>query len=583
MLVCEGQPYCAMPSVSKAKTQYSFPQSVLKTHCDGFFVFFRYFEAQTLAMKKNLFAGCIIACCFISRLSFAQSADPLQAGDDIAVTSTQNGKVRGYIHNGIFTYKGIPYAKSKRFEAPQQPDNWTGVRSSTTYGPVCPTDATTTVNDVFEFGFNHNWGYANENCQTLNIWTQQVADGKKRPVMLWLHGGGFTAGSSVELPSYDGENLARKGDVVLVSLNHRLNVLGYLDLSAYGDKYKASSNAGMLDILVALQWIRQNIAQFGGDPDNVTIFGQSGGGGKVTTLMNAPAAKGLFHKAIVQSGSYLVGGFPDKASKQKVAAALLQELHLDPSQVDSLQRVPYEVLYDAAKRAARKVSAELIKEGKPPAGWGPGIDDFLPYQPSDPQAQALAMQVPMLVGSTKNEFAPFAPANPNISMEEVKTGLQKKYGDKTDAYIAAVKTAYPATVKPANYIDIDLNFRAFTIKHANMKAVAGAAPVYMYLFSWQSPVNNGVYKSMHCMDLAFQFDNIERCQEMTGGGKDARELAAKMSGAWINFARTGNPNAKGLPQWPAYTKEGGATMIFDSKCELRNHPDAELMKVTGVL
>ncbi len=231
------------------------------------------------------------------------------------------------MHNNIFTFKGIPYATSERFTAPQKPAPWSVTRSSMSYGPVCPTDPTTTVNDAFEFAFNHNLGYANEHCQTLNVWTQKLNDGKKRPVMVWLHGGGFTAGSSIELPSYDGENLAKKGDVVLVSINHRLNILGFLDLSAYGDKYKNSGNAGLADIVAALQWVKQNIDQFGGDPDNVTIFGQSGGGGKVTCMMNTPVAKGLFHKAIVESGSY-VTSFTEKAVSQRLAAALMQQLHL---------------------------------------------------------------------------------------------------------------------------------------------------------------------------------------------------------------------------------------------------------------
>jgi para-nitrobenzyl esterase len=253
------------------------------------------------------------------------------AGKEVAVVQTESGKVRGYIHKGILHYKESLMQRQKGYGAGQTccmercsqfNDLWSRM----------PHGSHTTVNDEFEFPFHHNWGYTNENCQTLNVWTPGINDSKKRPVMVWFHGGGFTAGSYVELPSYDGENISRKGDVVLVSVNHRLNVLGFLDLSAYGDKYKSSPNAGLLDLVAALQWLKQNIAQFGGDPDNVTIFGQSGGGGKVTSLMNAPSAKGLFHKAIVESGSYL-SGFTEQSISKRVAAALLEELQLQPSQL----------------------------------------------------------------------------------------------------------------------------------------------------------------------------------------------------------------------------------------------------------
>jgi len=266
-----------------------------------------------------------------------------------------------------------------------------------------------------------------------------------------------------------------------------------------------------------------------------------------------------------------------------VAAALLDILHLQPSQVDSLQKLHYDVLNEASKKALRKVSAELRKEGKPAnVGWNAVLDgDFFPNQPTDPSAMELSKKIPLLVGSTKNEFAPFIPGPKNQTMEDVKAELNKKYGDKAEAYMAAVLKAYPGTTKPSGYTDIDLNFRSLAIKQANMKAVPGAAPVYMYLFTWQSPVNGGIYKAMHCMDIAFEFNNIARCQEMTGGGKDAYVLANKMSSAWINFARTGNPNTPGLPHWPAYTAQGGATMLFNNQCEVRNHPDAGLLKIAG--
>jgi para-nitrobenzyl esterase len=535
-------------------------------------------------MKRVITMLSLMTICLLSTAAFCQTEDAVKAGENVAITSTAYGKVKGYIHNNIFTFKGIPYAQSERFTAPQKPKSRTDVRSSMSYGPVCPTDPTTTVSDPFEFAFNHNLGYSNEHCQTLNIWTQKLNDGKKRPVMVWLHGGGFTAGSSIELPSYDGENLARKGDVVLVSLNHRLNVLGFLDLSAYGEKYKNSGNAGLADLVAALQWVKENIAQFGGDPDNVTIFGQSGGGGKVTCMMNTSTAKGLFQKAIVESGSY-VTSFTNKSISQRVAAALLTELHLQPSQVDSLQKIPYEALNLASKKAVEKVSAELKKEGQPAnVGWSAVLDgEMFPYQPSDAKAMELGINIPLLVGTTKNEFAPFAPTPKGLTMDQVKINLQKKYGANADAYIAAVKQAYPNTSKPSEYTDIEFAFRSLAIKQADQKsALKGAAPVYMYLFTWQSPVNDGMYKAMHCMDIAFQFDNIKRCEEMTGGGKDAYVLASKMSSAWINFAKTGNPNTPSLPKWPAYTKENGAVMLLDVKPVVRNHPDAALLKIAAI-
>ncbi len=357
-------------------------------------------------MQRNLLPVALLLLYLFPLTAFSQkqkkTPDPLIAGEEIAVTNTESGKVKGYIHNGIYTYKGIPYGKADRFMTPEKPTPWKDVRSSMSYGPVCPTDPTTTVNDVFEFPFNHDLGYNNEHCQVLNVWTRNLNDGKKRPVMVWFHGGGFTAGSSIELPSYDGENLARKGDVVVVTVNHRLNVLGFLDLSAYGDKYKGSGNVGLLDLVASLQWVKQNIANFGGDPDNVTIFGQSGGGGKVTCLMNSPVAKGLFQKAIVESGSYITS-FTEKSVSQRVAAATLEELKIPDSKVDSLQKIPYDVLNEAGKKAMRKVAEQLRKEGKPAnTGWNAVLDgDFLPYQPADPAAMEIAKNVPLLVGTTK--------------------------------------------------------------------------------------------------------------------------------------------------------------------------------------
>lgn len=519
---------------------------------------------------------------FLFTLAKAQ----LLTGENTAVTSTDAGKVRGYINNTIYTYKGIPYAEAKRFEAPQKPKPWQGVRSSLTWGPVAPLmDATTTVQDESEFVFHHDWGYTSEDCMRLNVWTPGINDGKKRPVMFWIHGGGFTAGSSQELPSYDGENLAKKGDVVVVSINHRLNILGYLDLSAYGEKYRHSANLSILDIKAALEWVRDNIANFGGDPGNVTIFGQSGGGAKVNTLMAMPAAKGLFHKAINQSGAFRMSML-DKATTQSIGAEVLKALDLQAADVDKLQQLPFASINEAGKKALKAIADKMKAEGKPAPGfglsWGPSNDgEDLPYQLFSKEAFELSKNVPLLIGTTKNEFTPFMNgASSNAPLEKINEIIRAQKGDKAAAYIAAVKKAYPDDTRPSDLLDVDVTFRPGAVAQANEKSALNAAPVYMYLFTWQSPVMDGKYKAVHCMDIPFAFNNIARCQEMTGGNKDAYALADKVSAAFINFARSGNPNNKGLPNWPAYTSSNTATMHFNNKCEVKPQLDKELFDLS---
>ncbi|MCW5515676.1 carboxylesterase/lipase family protein [Muriicola sp. Z0-33] len=525
---------------------------------------------------------------FVSIAANVQAQDEIITGADIAVTSTANGKVRGYIHNNIYTYKGIPYGQAKRFEAAVPPDSWEGIRSSTTYGPVAPLlTPTTTVMDEPEFVFDHDWGYTNEDCLSINVWTPGISDGKKRPVLFWIHGGGFTAGSSHELPSYDGENLSKKGDVVVVSINHRLNVLGFLDLAAYGDKYKHSANNSILDMVLALQWVQDNITNFGGDPGNVTIYGQSGGGAKVNTLMAMPRANGLFHKAINQSGSFR-GGILEKEDTAAIAAETLAILGLDATQVDSLQNIPFSALADAGTKALKNIETKMKAAGKPVMGfglgWGPSVDgEDLPYQMASDEALELSKDVPLLIGTVKNEFAPF----PNLrfvgaSDETIMAHIKEQYKDKADAYIAAVKKAYPDDTAAKDLIDVDLMFRPGAVVQANQKSsLEGGAEVYMYLFTWQSPVFDGRYKALHCMELPFVFDNIDLANHMTGGGKQAHELADKMSQAWINFAKTGNPNHVGLPEWPAYNSDNTATMHFDNTSMVKPQLDKELFKLVS--
>jgi para-nitrobenzyl esterase len=516
------------------------------------------------------------------------AASPMVIGADVAIVETEAGKVRGFIHEGTYVYKGLPYAQANRFEAPEKTDAWEGVRDCLAFGPTCPMMRKRGANTgEDQFLFQHDWGIAGEDCQRLNIWTPGINDGKKRPVMMWIHGGGYSFGSSQELPAYDGEALSKTGDVVMVSVNHRLNVLGFADLSSFGEKYKYSANASILDLVAALEWVRDNIEAFGGDPGNVTIFGQSGGGGKVSTLMNAPSAKGLFHRAVVQSGTK--PRFQKKEITGRVGKAIVAELGLDSSTVDAIQEVPYDELAAATRRAIAKVEEELTGTSQESKGFGFGLSptqdgDFLPYASDDPRALAISAGVPLMIGSTKNEFSLSAWRSPDMrdaSLDEVVAFIDKQYGDRANDYVAAVKKAYPDTTKPTDLIDVDSRFRRSAIDYANLKSANSDAPVFMYMFTWQSPVLDGAIKAVHCMELPFVFNNIPLWEQFTGGGEEAIALAEDVSGAWINFARHGDPNHGGLPTWKAYTEKNGTTMFFDTESVIRHHHDKDLMAVTA--
>lgn len=504
---------------------------------------------------------------------------------DGIVAETVSGPIAGYRDaEGIYTYKGIPYAKAERFCAPTEVEPWGTTRSCRNYGPTAPQGARQGwLNDPIAFAFNWDDGFAGEDCQRLNIWTKASGkDGKKRPVMVWLHGGGYSAGSGQELPGYDGANLADKGDVVVVSLNHRLNVLGYLDLSDFGDKYAVSANVGMLDIIAALQWVNKNIENFGGDPDNVTIFGQSGGGGKVSTLLAMPGAHGLFHKAIVQSGS--AGRTMTSDMSRRVGRAVVEELGLTDN-IKAIETIPYAQLLAAAEKALAKVKAEVESEnGTVPFifGWAPSVDgNVLPTQPFDGVAPEMCRNVPMMIGTTRCEFSPttYVPALRNADMQTARAYVEATYGPRTDEFIEVYGKTYPG-FQPKDLIDFDTRFRPGAVEQGDIKSAQGGAPVYMYMFTWESPVLEGALRSTHCMEIPFVFNNADVHASMTGGGEDAMKLADRMSDAWLAFARTGNPNVASLPEWPAYTKDGGATMIFDNECGVRYNHDRDLLKLT---
>jgi len=529
-------------------------------------------------------------------VSAAEERGTIAASAASPVAETSAGKAGGFTRNGIHTFKGIPYAASTadaaRFMPPAKPQPWTGVRSSRYYGPTCPqAPRTGWLNDENAFLFQWDDGQPGEDCLRVNVWTPGLADAKKRPVMVWLHGGGWAAGSGQEQPAYNGENLSRRGDVVVVSLNHRLNILGYMNLAAYGSKYASSMNAGVLDLVAALEWVRDNVSAFGGDPNNVTIFGQSGGGGKVSTLLSMPMAKGLFHRAVVESGSTLRLGDPELNAK--LAAAVVAELGLSKASIDKIQTTPYSHLLEAQTAALKKL------EPNPPQGGGPGMPTRLgaparpifgpvvdgkivTRHPFDPDAPEISDGVPMLIGTVLNEQSPSMthPELEGMTEDEMRKRAAARYLDKTDMVVAAYRKAYP-NVKPVELLSRMFSVRINAVTQAERKAARNSAPAFMYLFAWQTPILDGRPRAFHCSEIPFVFNNAEVSAFATGGGPEARALAAKVSDAWINFARKGDPNHSGLPNWPKYSAANGPVMVFDRECQLKEDPDRELRKVVA--
>jgi para-nitrobenzyl esterase len=513
--------------------------------------------------------------------------------DEATVVEISPGKVRGFKRNGVYIFKGVPYGAStsgaNRFMPPIKPEPWSGIRNALQYGRECPsqdsahfnTDGKNLANtdeDAFVLHRGAAFSIPGEDCLRLNLWTPEINGSQKRPVMVYMHGGGFSGGSAHDLLSYDGENLARNHNVVVVTHNHRLNVYGYLNLQQLGgEEFVSSANVGMLDNVSVLAWVRENIATFGGDPGCVTIFGQSGGGGKVVALLAMPAAKGLFHRAIVQSGPFLKCLSPDYSVR--LADLVLAELGLSKSRVRELQAIPVDRLSGAAAEAMKKMPSQRssIRQVYGEDNWGPTMDGgILPRHPFDPGAPEISADIPLLTGSNLHELVngldrPEAQA---MEMDELHRLMSQEFGEHGNEIIDAYRRDYPRATPFDLYATIAAApFRLPACVQASRKSALGRAPAYAYIYAWRTPVLDGRPGPFHGAEIAFTFDNAELCDHYSGGSAEAIFLSQQISTAWVSFARTGNPNHADLPHWPKYTSEHRATMQFDRSCEVRNGPE----------
>jgi len=521
-----------------------------------------------------------------SRRTFVKQASLLVAGSHLApwlqfvtaadlesaITDTSAGKVRGVVIDGVNVFKGIPYGAPtngvNRFRPPVKPAGWTGTREAIAYGPTAPqtgdTSGTTAAGSPL---------LQSEDCLVLNVFTPGLKDGRKRPVMVWLHGGGFSTGSGSGR-ILDGTSLAHTHDVVVVTLNHRLNVFGYTYLGdAMGSDFAASSSVGLLDIVAALQWVRDNISGFGGDPDLVTIFGQSGGGRKVATLMSMPSAKGLFHRAIVESGAVLRLTTHEDAVKQ--TDLLLAELGLKSGQIRELQNVPMDRLLAADAAVQKKIT---LREPGATAST-PMVDGrVIPGHPWDPKGPALSANVPLLIGYAHTEETLYdRPTPEKLALDEagLRERASKRLAEDPTRVIGAFREANPHASPWDLWILIATDHPRGTYSRelAKRKADQHGAPAFAYRYDWETPEGGGHMRSPHTIEIQFVFNNIKIAGPLISKMPEAYALADKTSSAWVAFARTGDPNTSTLPQWPAYSGASRDTMIFNDECRIVRDPD----------
>jgi len=505
-----------------------------------------------------------------------------------AIVKTTNGPIRGFRRNEIYIFKAVPYGDDpsgeNRFTRAKPPKPWKETRSCLAYGPACPQPARDWSNNEMAFVADWNDGYSSENCLTLNIWSANLDSQANRPVLVWLHGGGYTTGSAHELPAYEGARLAARRSVV-VTVNHRLNAFGFMDLSHLGDeRFGQSGNAGMLDIVLALRWVRDNIATFGGDPKRVTIFGQSGGGGKVSALMAMPEGKGLFHRAVVMSGSFPPGRSQESA--RKLTDAIMRQLNLAPNDVAGLQRVAIPQLLSATDTAQK----ELRGGGPPPArgtargGTLAAIPGFSPV--ADGQvllarawrdgAPELSAGVPMIIGNVRDEFKLSTVVYDEAALEK---RVNDTYRESAPKVLGALKQEFPKlSTNAQGGVVGGMPMRIGALDQCSKKAtLAGSAPVFSYWFIYAAPLLDDRVGVPHCTDITYAFDNTLLCDQLTGNTPTARRIAEVMSKSLVRFAEVGDPSLPEL-NWPKYAPEEKATMVFDTQIAVKKNPAGRIIE-----
>jgi para-nitrobenzyl esterase len=482
--------------------------------------------------------------------------------DAYAEVDTHSGRLRGNAHGGVYAFKGVPYGAAtgpeRRFLPPEPAEPWTGVRDATAYGSSCPQigmrgGPRDPLREEFPGFFDP--APAGEDCLVLNVWTPGLEDGADRPVMVWLHGGGLHAGTGSS-PLYEGTALARRGNTVIVTLNHRLGVLGYLHLGPHmGEQYRSSGMVGMLDVVAALEWVRDNIASFGGDPKNVTIFGQSGGGQKVVTLLAMPAAEGLFHRAVAQSGAILRVG--RRMDPGELSAFVLDRLGVRSGDAERLHQLEVDDIVDVGIEIYSRFGSMVFSSV---------VDGFaLPQDPVDQFSAGVASNVPLMIGATTNEFrgifAPGAPLDDATLLSRLASVLGRRdTGAGALEPLAVYRQLEPSATNVALFGDILTHHKQVqTMQTAEAKVTGGTAPVYSYLFA--AP------PAYHCGELAYLF---------RWGVDDA--LADQLGDAWLAFARGGDPNHERLPKWPTYSLNERATMVFDYGSRVTNDPLGEVRR-----